>query len=255
MSDKHPMRTCEPASWLKFLSTQSLIVVAFLIAGCVAPPLIAPTALPTSVANQLPSAEPISNILELGERTQALPTPSIAPPAAFVAPSAYADEPFPVRIVNRARFDERFRPARVPNTMGEAPGTIVIDTRARLLYFVAAKDEALRYGIAVGGPPDAWRGTAVIGRKQEWPTWYPTDQMRKHAPGIPRAIPPGADNPLGARALYMYQNGRDTLIRIHGTAAPWTIGTDGSSGCFRMINEDIIELYEKVSVGARVVVW
>jgi lipoprotein-anchoring transpeptidase ErfK/SrfK len=175
-------------------------------------------------------------------------------PAVASAQSVYADEPFPVRLVNRARFDERFRPAHVPNTTGEAPGTIVVDTRSRLLYFVETKDEALRYGIAVGATGDGWRGTAIVGRKQTWPAWYPTERMRKQAPGIPRAIPPGADNPLGARALYLYRNGRDTLIRIHGTAAPWTIGTDASSGCFRMINEDVIELYEKVNVGTRVVV-
>ncbi|MGO4835459.1 L,D-transpeptidase, partial [Rhizobiaceae sp. 2RAB30] len=127
-------------------------------------------------------------------------------------------------------------------------------TSARHLYLVESNEKAMRYGIAVGTAGYAWKGNATVGRKATWPAWYPTDEMRAASPGMPARIPPGADNPLGARALYLYQNGRDTLYRIHGTSEPWTIGTQASSGCIRMFNEDVIALYAKVSVGAKVVV-
>jgi lipoprotein-anchoring transpeptidase ErfK/SrfK len=168
--------------------------------------------------------------------------------------SAFAGEPYPVRLVNRAKFDATLRPAVLPNTTGEAPGTIVIDTGSRHLYLVESADKVLRYGIAVGTAGYAWKGTATIGRKAEWPAWYPTDDMKAGLPGIPARIPPGPDNPLGARALYLYAGGRDTLYRIHGTSEPWTIGTRASSGCIRMFNEDVIALYDKVRVGTKVIV-
>jgi lipoprotein-anchoring transpeptidase ErfK/SrfK len=187
--------------------------------------------------------------------TAPAPSPApLAPRAADTAEPSFAGEPFPVRLVDRDRFEERFRPARVPNATGEPAGTIVIDTAARQLFYVESRTEALRYGIAVGAAGQAWRGTAVVGRMAHWPAWYPTDEMHRVAPGIPRRIPPGDDNPLGARALYLYQGGRDTLYRIHGTSEPWLIGTDASSGCIRMFNEDVIALYERVRTGARVVV-
>ncbi len=167
---------------------------------------------------------------------------------------AFPNEPFPVRLVNRKRFSAAYRPREVPNTTGEGQGTIVIDTTAKHLYLVESKDKAMRYGIAVGAAGYAWNGTATVGRKSPWPAWYPTDEMKGIYPGIPARIPPGADNPLGARALYLYQDGRDTLYRIHGTSEPWTIGTQASSGCIRMFNEDVIALYDKVPVGAKVVV-
>ena len=167
---------------------------------------------------------------------------------------AFRNEPFPVRLVNRKRFDAAYRPVEVPNTTGEPAGTIVIDTASKHLYLVGSKDKAMRYGIAVGTAGYAWKGTATVGRKSPWPAWYPTDEMKGVYPGIPARIPPGADNPLGARALYLYQGGQDTLYRIHGTSEPWTIGTQASSGCIRMFNEDVIALYDKVPVGTRVVV-
>jgi lipoprotein-anchoring transpeptidase ErfK/SrfK len=169
--------------------------------------------------------------------------------------SLYTDEPFPVRPVDRLRFDERYRPTRVANMTGEPPGSIVVDTQQKLLFYVESPKEALRYGIGVGAAGKSWKGAASVGRKATWPAWYPTDEMRSDAPGIPRRIPPGADNPLGARALYLYQNGRDTLYRIHGTSEPWTIGAEASSGCIRMINEDVIDLYARVRPGSKVVVF
>jgi lipoprotein-anchoring transpeptidase ErfK/SrfK len=175
-------------------------------------------------------------------------------PDILLEASAYASEPFPVRVVNRARFDKRLRPTRVLNTMGEPTGTIIVDTNQKLLYFVESDTHAMRYGVAVGGAGRAWSGIATVGRKAEWPAWHPTDDMRATAPDIPRRIAPGPGNPLGARALYLYANGTDTLYRIHGTSEPWTIGTEASSGCIRMFNEDIIDLFAKVGVGSTVIV-
>lgn len=173
---------------------------------------------------------------------------------AYAPARDFSGEPFPVRLVNRDRFDPVFRPTVVPDASGEPPGTIVVDTRARHLYLVRDDRQALRFGIAVGEAGRAWRGTATVGRKAAWPAWYPTDEMRRSVPGFPARIPPGEANPLGARALYLHQGGRDTLYRIHGTSEPWTIGTEASSGCIRMFNEDVIALYGQVRVGARVIV-
>lgn len=130
----------------------------------------------------------------------------------------------------------------------------MIDTSAKQLYLIAAGGKARRYGIAVGASGHAWSGTATIGRKSEWPAWYPTDDMHGQTPELPRRVEAGPQNPLGARALYLYQNGKDTLYRVHGTSEPWTIGTEASSGCIRMINEDIIDIYGRVAIGNSVVV-
>lgn len=173
--------------------------------------------------------------------------------AAISAPAdTFASEPHQVRVVNRAKIAEELRPARLVNVQHLPAGSILVDTSAHQLFFAMNADEVLRYGIAVGAAGRSWRGSAVVGRKARWPAWYPTDEMKKDAPGIPARIPPGADNPLGARALYLYANGRDTLYRIHGTSEPWTIGTEASSGCIRMFNEDVIDIFHRVSLGARV---
>lgn len=170
------------------------------------------------------------------------------------AANAYADEEFPVRLVNRKKFDKRFLPSEVANTTGEPAGTIVIDTASNYLYLVETGTTARRYGIAVGASGHAWHGNAVVERKTKWPAWYPTDDMCAQTPGLPSRIEPGPQNPLGARALYLFSNGKDTLYRIHGTSEPWTIGTQASSGCIRMFNEDVIELFDKVPAGTKVVV-
>lgn len=169
--------------------------------------------------------------------------------------SAYADEPFAVRLVDRSKFAADLQPANIASPFNEKPGTIVIDAKHHQLYLMLDGGMARRYGIAVGQSGKAWQGRARIGRKATWPTWYPTDEMRRSAIGLPGSIAPGPANPLGARALYLYQDGRDTLYRIHGTSEPWTIGTDASSGCIRMLNEDIIELFDLVSKDAQVVVY
>lgn len=163
-------------------------------------------------------------------------------------------EPYAVRRVNLARFDPSLRPARVAFEGDERPGTIVIDPRARQLFLVEGAGEASRYGIAVGAAGRGWRGQVTVGRKARWPAWYPTDEMKRIAPGMPAQIAPGPDNPLGARAFYLYSAGRDTMFRIHGTSEPWSIGHEVSSGCFRMFNEDVIAIFDRVPVGAKVVV-
>ena len=130
------------------------------------------------------------------------------------------------------------------------PGTIVIDSTERRLYFVMSDGKAVRYGVGVGRPGFDWAGTQTISRKQEWPTWTPPAQMLKRRPDLPRFMPGGPDNPMGARALYL----GSTLYRIHGSNEPETIGQAVSSGCIRMLNEDVIDLYERAKVGTRVVV-
>lgn len=144
--------------------------------------------------------------------------------------------------------------AVVPNPTNEPPGTIVIDTRGRHLYLVQAGGNAIRYGIGVGRQGFAWKGAARIGRKSEWPRWIPPKEMLKRRPELPEEMDGGLENPLGARALYLFQGDKDTLFRIHGTNEPETIGKAVSSGCIRMMNADVIDLYKRVGVGTRVVV-
>jgi lipoprotein-anchoring transpeptidase ErfK/SrfK len=130
------------------------------------------------------------------------------------------------------------------------PGTIVINTSERRLYLVMPDGKAMRYGVGVGRPGFDWAGSQSITRKQEWPTWTPPAQMLRRRPDLPRFMPGGPENPMGARALYL----GSTLYRIHGSNEPETIGQAVSSGCIRMLNEDVIDLYERVRVGTRVVV-
>lgn len=170
------------------------------------------------------------------------------------AEGPYAQEPFPVRPVDRSKFAPQFRPVRLTMPAPAEIGSIIVDTKNRQLSFVEDERTVRRYGIAVGGTGHAWKGKASVGRKATWPAWYPTDDMHSRSPGLPQRIEPGPANPLGARALYLFQDGRDTLYRIHGTSEPWSIGTEASSGCIRMINEDIIDLYSQVAIGARVLV-
>lgn len=165
----------------------------------------------------------------------------------------YSAEPHKVRVINRARFDPVFNPTIVPSPYVEQTGSIIVDTSLRLLYLIEPQGLARRYGVAVGNAGYAWSGTATIGRKAPWPAWHPTPSMHALSE-LPVRVVPGPHNPLGARALYLFQGARDTMYRIHGTSEPWTIGTQASSGCIRMFNEDIIDLYDRVDVGAKVIV-
>jgi lipoprotein-anchoring transpeptidase ErfK/SrfK len=131
-----------------------------------------------------------------------------------------------------------------------APGSIIVETSERRLYYVLGNGRAMKYGIGVGRDGFTWSGTHHVSRKAEWPGWTPPAQMRKRVPDLPAYMPGGPDNPLGARAMYI----GSTLYRLHGTSEPWSIGQAVSSGCIRLTNEDVIDLYDRVKVGALVVV-
>ena len=166
-------------------------------------------------------------------------------------------EPFPIEAVDLSQIDRRFWRQVVPDPTGEPVGTIVVDPDAKYLWLVMEGGQAMRYGIGVGREGFGWSGTADIMRKAEWPTWTPPRQMIERQPELEQwanGMPGGPDNPLGARALYLYRNGRDTLYRLHGTAEPWSIGRAVSSGCIRLLNVEVIDLYRRVPIGTRVVV-
>jgi lipoprotein-anchoring transpeptidase ErfK/SrfK len=136
----------------------------------------------------------------------------------------------------------------------EVPGTVVVDSDSRYLYYVLPAGKAIRYGVTVGEEALAWSGVAKVGHKEEWPSWTPTASIHERIPGLPSFVGPGPHNPMGARALYLYADGKDTLYRIHGTNQPEYIGTAISSGCIRLTNEDVIDLYNRVKPGSMVVV-
>ena len=156
--------------------------------------------------------------------------------------------------MDQQRYDERMDPRYLRQEVAyggkEAPGTIVIDTPNHFLYLVEGEGRAIRYGIGVGRPGFTWSGVHAISGKKEWPDWVPPDEMLRRQPYLPHFVAGGPNNPLGARALYL----GSTLYRIHGSNEPWTIGQNVSSGCIRMRNADVIDLYERVRVGTKVVV-
>ncbi len=164
------------------------------------------------------------------------------------------EKPFDIQLMNLERIPPAFRRQDVRWNGREEAGSVVVDVAARHLYVIGGQGKAIRFGIAVGREGVGWSGTTVVGRKAKWPTWTPTAGMRQRNPKLPVQVKGGPENPLGARALYLYRDGRDTLYRIHGTNEPWSIGKAASSGCFRMLNEDVFELYGSVPVGARVYV-
>ncbi len=147
-------------------------------------------------------------------------------------------------------FDPKYEKQEVAYGGHEGAGTIVIDTPNKFLYLVQGSGRALRYGIGVGKPGFTWSGTKTISAKREWPDWTPPAEMLARRPDLPRHMEGGPENPLGARAMYL----GSSLYRIHGSNEPWTIGTNVSSGCIRMRNQDVIDLYGRVNVGTRVVV-
>ena len=154
-------------------------------------------------------------------------------------------------------LDPRFEPQRV-SFSGHSPGTVIVDPRNHFLYLQIDAETAQRYGVGVGRAGLAFRGTATVGRKAKWPRWTPTRNMIRRNPGkyarYAKGLAGGPGNPLGSRALYLYRDGRDTLYRIHGTTEPSSIGRSVSNGCIRMINAHVEDLYERVQVGATVVV-
>lgn len=172
-------------------------------------------------------------------------------------------EPFPVPAVKLSQIDPAFLRKNVAYITKEAPGTIVIDPANHYLYHVEEGGRATRYGVGVGREGFVWSGEANINSKQEWPDWYPPKEMLVRRPELNKMMVKlqsgigmhgGSGNPLGARAMYLWQGKHDTLFRIHGTIEPWTIGQSVSSGCIRMINQDVIHLYDRTPVGTKVVV-
>ena len=142
----------------------------------------------------------------------------------------------------------------VADPTNERPGTITVDTANRYLYLSMPNGQAMRYGVGVGREGFTWKGRTHIGRKEAWPDWTPPKEMLKRRPDLPRHMSGGEDNPLGARAMYLYSGDRDTMFRIHGSNEPWTIGQAVSSGCIRMLNSDVTDLFSHVKVGTTVVV-
>ncbi len=186
-------------------------------------------------------------------RPQAYPQQQAYAPDPFEAPRARpaalpAQEPVQAAReegIGRA-MDPRFQRQEVAYDGGQRPGTVVIDTPSRFLYLVQPGGRALRYGIGVGRPGFTWSGMKTVSAKREWPDWTPPAEMLRRRPDLPRHMAGGPANPLGARALYL----GSSLYRIHGTNEPHTIGQSVSSGCIRMMNEDVMDLYERVPVGA-----
>jgi len=151
----------------------------------------------------------------------------------------------------------KFRRQVVTYKTAEQPGTIIVDTKEKFLYFVMENGKAMRYGIGVGREGFGWSGTARVAMKREWPTWTPPAEMIKRQPQLAKwagGMPPGLDNPLGARALYLFNKSGDTGYRLHGTPEWKSIGQAMSSGCIRLLNQDIIDLYNRTKTGAKVIV-
>lgn len=193
------------------------------------------------------------------------PLPAVAVPVEPQIPEYYRQmygpvygEPFPIPGADMTRLDPRYYRQEVSYATPEPTGTIVVDTAARYLYLIGENGRALRYGVGVGREGLAFEGIGRIGRKAEWPSWRPTNDMIAREPErygpLREGMPPGLDNPLGARALYLYRNGVDTLFRLHGSTDEASIGQSISSGCIRLLNQDVIDLYRRVPVGSRVVV-
>jgi lipoprotein-anchoring transpeptidase ErfK/SrfK len=201
---------------------------------------------------------------------QGVPPGEMSPPVNRDYRSSYAalyaavdGERFAIPAVRLSDIGPQYLRTAVLYRTTEAPGTIVIDPRNHFLYFVEGGGRATRYGVGVGREGFVWSGVATIHDKQEWPDWYPPKEMIQRQPELRRVLgelegglgmPGGPGNPLGVRAMYLWQGNKDTLYRIHGTVEPWTIGKSVSSGCIRMINQDVIDLYLRTPLGAKVLV-
>jgi lipoprotein-anchoring transpeptidase ErfK/SrfK len=176
-------------------------------------------------------------------------------PALFPPPESPVD--FPIVEINLSKIPAKFRRQMVPYNGVEQPGTLIVEPSSRHLYYVLENGDAIRYGVGVGRAGFEWSGDAVIGMKRRWPRWLPPTEMvfrDEKAQKWSNGMPGGPENPLGARALYLYANGEDTLYRIHGTNDPSSIGKAMSSGCIRMLNQDVAELFDRAQIGSRVVV-
>jgi lipoprotein-anchoring transpeptidase ErfK/SrfK len=198
-----------------------------------------------------------------GCQTAVTAAPEAPPPAPTVSPAylamyaALPEEQFPIPAIDVSQVDPKFLRQQVRYETTEKVGTLVVDTSGPFLYLVQEDGQALRYGIGVGRDGFSWSGRADILMKREWPRWTPPATMIERQPELEvyrNGMEPGLDNPLGARALYLFENGRDTLYRLHGTNEPWSIGQSMSSGCIRLFNQDVIDLYARVPRGSVVLV-
>ncbi len=210
------------------------------------------------VAYAVPAAAPVSSpygggFLELLLTGHILST-AVPRPSHEMSALAYGSAPSSAAVADPSRLargiDPIYQRHEVDYTGPQRPGTIVIDTPNKFLFLVEKGGKALRYGIGVGRPGFMWSGVKTVSRKAEWPSWTPPEDMLKRRPDLPRHMDGGPANPLGARALYL----GSSLYRIHGTNEPYTIGTNVSSGCIRMMNKDVEDLYDRVAVGTKVVV-
>jgi lipoprotein-anchoring transpeptidase ErfK/SrfK len=169
-------------------------------------------------------------------------------------------EPYPIPAIDLEKVPARFWRRQVDYSTAEPVGTVIVDTSQFYLYLVQEGGKAMRYGVGLGRAGFEWSGRAQIAWKQAWPKWTPPDEMIEREPELEKwsagngGMPPGLDNPLGARALYIFQDGVDTLYRIHGSPEYWTIGKAVSSGCVRLMNQDIINLYGRVPKGSPIIV-
>jgi lipoprotein-anchoring transpeptidase ErfK/SrfK len=192
------------------------------------------------------------------------PPPPVDMSAVYMPPeemyAAVTEGEYALPAIPFKKIDPKYYRQAVPDPTGEAPGTIVVDTANRFLYLVQPFGEAVRYGVAIGKEGFAWSGNAEVGTKGRWPKWTPPAEMIKRDPTLEKysnengGMPPGPKNPLGARALYIYKDGIDTLYRIHGSPEWKSIGKKASSGCVRMMNQDVIDLYNRVPQNAPIVV-
>ncbi|MCX2725737.1 L,D-transpeptidase [Roseibium salinum] len=188
------------------------------------------------------------------------PLPPSQDPAYLAMYRAMPEERFPLPAINLKKVPPRFYRQQVDYPTPEPVGTLVVDTPNYYLYLVQENGRAMRYGVGLGRAGFEWSGRARIARKAAWPKWTPPDEMIERQPELEKwswrngGMPPGLDNPLGARALYIFQGSKDTLYRVHGTGEYWTIGSAVSSGCVRLMNQDIIDLYGRVPAGSPIVV-
>lgn len=221
---------------------------AVMLAGCVSTESLLESPLASF------GAEPVAFSGDIAAMSPGLPE---APGPEALAYAAVEDNGFPLAAIPTEKIDPKFLRQQVAYDGDYPPGTIVVDTPNRLLYLVEEGGTAMRYGISVGGAGFSWAGDATIQMKREWPRWNPPQEMIDRKPELEpyrNGMEPGLQNPLGARALYLFQGGKDTLFRLHGTPEWWTIGNAVSAGCIRLMNQDIIDLYQRVPNGARVVV-
>jgi lipoprotein-anchoring transpeptidase ErfK/SrfK len=232
----------------------SLLFGTFVMAGCLptdmAPVSSAPPAEPAAAVAEAAAPEKAA-VVEVAEARPA-PDPELV---AMYASRQDGDRMLPA--VDVAEFHRELLRNRVDYPSAEPPGSVVIDTSGPFLYLVEGEGKATRYGIAIGREGFGWTGTGTIARRAQWPRWTPPPEMIARDPHLEKwkdGQPGGVDNPLGARALYIYFGGQDSGFRIHGTNTPRSIGWAASSGCFRMLNQDVIDLYDRVQMGAKVTV-